>query len=749
MDDTSIPIGNFGDPRLAAHAIGAAPAWLWSLDGDRVIWANPAGCAALGALTLKVLAKRVFAPDASVRIQIARLAATLPQNGAPRLQRLRGFANQGPHLWRPLVCSCSLHRLGNVAGVWVEAAEAIGAALSLAEQVRRLGLDADTAFAAFAPEGSLLFATVEGYRRLGDDATINAIGAKALTAAAMATGDAAGDCAIGPVTLRRIGNGAATVLLARFGPPPAVPDMAAPAPALPTPAENPERRDHAAAVDEPLPSSPSREAALERDGDDDAHRVAANVVPFPSPISFGEARSNADHRMPALSPGEHVTFRELARTLAERLQEVQPSPAPPLVREHASATQPATAATVGYAATTGVAGRPAAWIFHDPPPAFDDYALLNQLPIGILIYRVDELLLANRAFLAMTGYADLGAVSGAGGVDALLMETDIDALADNGETGKRIAIAARGGNQLPVEARLLAVRWNNQPAVALLLSKNEAGGHVQLAETTLRHAEAQPSALRNVPTLLPSRNGADRPSADTALPPGPELPPTVSHDAGTSLSSILGCCDIILDERHGPIGNDRYRECIAEIRRDGLRLMALLADIFEPASRGAGTVPAALGAIDLNTTVRECVAQMQLDAREGHVIVRTSLSPATTKIMADADAVRRIVSSLLGHAIAGSRPGGQVIVSTGISPDGDVMLRLRDNGFGLSDQAVAAAMRSGSVQATSGPMSSESGSLARTKALAEANHARFKITSRPHDGSLFELTFPETPGIQD
>ena len=31
-----------------------------------------------------------------------------------------------------------------------------------------------------------------------------------------------------------------------------------------------------------------------------------------------------------------------------------------------------------------------------------------------------------------------------------------------------------------------------------------------------------------------------------------------------------------------------------------------------------------------------------------------------------------------------------------------------------------------------------------TKALAEANHARFRITSRPDDGTLVEVAFPAT-----
>ena len=229
MDETSFTTGDLCDPRLAAHAIGAAPVWLWSPDGGRVLWANPAACAAFGVETLRELSSRTFAPDAAVRVQVARIAATLPQDGAPRLHRLRGFVNQGPHLWLSLVCSCALVRLDRVLSVLVVAVEAAGPELSLAEQIRRLDFGAAAAIAAFAPDGTLLFATAEGQRRLGGSATIDAIGAHALAATAMAAGAAAGESMIGPIMLRRIGNSACTVLLARFEPAPTAPDIATPA----------------------------------------------------------------------------------------------------------------------------------------------------------------------------------------------------------------------------------------------------------------------------------------------------------------------------------------------------------------------------------------------------------------------------------------------------------------------------------------------------------------------------------------
>ena len=46
------------DPRLAALAISASPAWLWSADATRILWANAAGSALFGAADVRVLAAR-------------------------------------------------------------------------------------------------------------------------------------------------------------------------------------------------------------------------------------------------------------------------------------------------------------------------------------------------------------------------------------------------------------------------------------------------------------------------------------------------------------------------------------------------------------------------------------------------------------------------------------------------------------------------------------------------------------------
>src|SRR5580693_5292855 len=64
------------DPRLAALATGVLPAWLWSADASRILWANGVGAALFGAADAIALAPRRFDVKNPAAAQVIRLAAT-------------------------------------------------------------------------------------------------------------------------------------------------------------------------------------------------------------------------------------------------------------------------------------------------------------------------------------------------------------------------------------------------------------------------------------------------------------------------------------------------------------------------------------------------------------------------------------------------------------------------------------------------------------------------------------------------
>ena len=69
---------------------------------------------------------------------------------------------------------------------------------------------------------------------------------------------------------------------------------------------------------------------------------------------------------------------------------------------------------------------------------------------------------------------------------------------------------------------------------------------------------------------------------------------------------------------------------------------------------------------------------MQAQASRSRIIIRTSLASQLPQVLADALALRQIVTHVVSNAIRLSRAGGQVIVSTTVDASGAAVLRVRD-----------------------------------------------------------------------
>jgi signal transduction histidine kinase len=135
---------------------------------------------------------------------------------------------------------------------------------------------------------------------------------------------------------------------------------------------------------------------------------------------------------------------------------------------------------------------------------------------------------------------------------------------------------------------------------------------------------------------------------------------------------------------------------------------------------------------------------MQPQAARARVIVRSALSMTVPGIIADVRSVRQIVLNLLSNSIKFTGAGGQVIVSTAATERGEVMLRVRDTGIGMSPKDIEIALQP-FRQLTVSPRAGDSGTglgLPLTKALVEANRARFTIKSAVNAGTLVEIVFP-------
>lgn len=146
--------------------------------------------------------------------------------------------------------------------------------------------------------------------------------------------------------------------------------------------------------------------------------------------------------------------------------------------------------------------------------------------------------------------------------------------------------------------------------------------------------------------------------------------------------------------------------------------------------------------VDANRIVSECVSIMQPQASRARVVMRLSLAASLPSLLADERSLRQIVLNLLSNAVKFNQPGGQVIVATALSDSGDVLLRIRDTGVGMSEADVEIALEPFRQLAASKPLGGTGLGLPLTKALVEANRALFSIKSKRHEGTLVEVAFP-------
>ena len=135
--------------------------------------------------------------------------------------------------------------------------------------------------------------------------------------------------------------------------------------------------------------------------------------------------------------------------------------------------------------------------------------LLDLLPVGVLIYRLDRLLYANAAFLDRMGFASLHALEQAGGIDALYVEPGVSSASSTSDTGTPVTISAPQAATMPtpaaaIDARLYTIGWDDNSALALIFSGAGAKkAQAWRAPPSARRSAARPLPRNHPPSVTP------------------------------------------------------------------------------------------------------------------------------------------------------------------------------------------------------------------------------------------------------
>jgi PAS domain S-box-containing protein len=356
-------------------------------------------------------------------------------------------------------------------------------------------------------------------------------------------------------------------------------------------------------------------------------------------------------------------------------------------------------------------------------------AVLDTAADGVVVMDRDGRVLSlNRAAEALFGY----------GYHDIARRPFVELLAQDSERAAREyldLIAAGNVTRVHHDGREVIGRTRAGTPVPLFMTMGRVGDSGKLC-AVFRDVTAWKRAEEE---LVGARRNAERASSAKS-----DFLAKISHEIRTPLNAILGFSEVMMEERFGAIGNERYREYVKDIHTSGGHLVSLINDLLDLSKIEAGKLDLVFANVNLNSLVQQCITLMQPQANRERIIIRSALSASLPTLMADARSVRQIVLNLLSNSIKFTGAGGQVIVSTAATERGEIALRVRDTGAGMTEKEIETAMEPFRQLATSSRWGSAGTGLGLplTKALAEANHARFVIESQKDAGTLVEIVFP-------
>jgi signal transduction histidine kinase len=155
-----------------------------------------------------------------------------------------------------------------------------------------------------------------------------------------------------------------------------------------------------------------------------------------------------------------------------------------------------------------------------------------------------------------------------------------------------------------------------------------------------------------------------------------EFVSSVSHELRTPVTSILGYAED-LAEADLPEAEHRSVEVIA---RNARRLAALVEDLLN-LSREAGQAAGAPTAVDLQSAIVACVADLSAIAERARVTVELH-DQVRPVVAADRLGVDRVLVNLLANAIKFTPPGGRIDITTSTT-DGRGRVEIADTGRGI------------------------------------------------------------------
>jgi PAS domain S-box-containing protein len=219
-----------------------------------------------------------------------------------------------------------------------------------------------------------------------------------------------------------------------------------------------------------------------------------------------------------------------------------------------------------------------------------------------------------------------------------------------------------------------------------------------------------------------------------------ELASSIAHEVNQPLAAVVTSGNAAQRWLAAePPNIDEAQECARRIVRDGKRAADVIARIRMLAQRSTPVK----APVDLNDTIEEVLAMINVETRQHQVAIRTELAAGLPQVLADRVQVQQVVLNLTMNALDAMKGiterRRELFIRSDVDPAG-VCVAVQDTGIGLDPQSMERLFQAFYTTKASGMGMG----LAISRTIIEAHGGRLWATSNHDGGATFQFTLPTT-----
>jgi two-component system cell cycle sensor histidine kinase PleC len=218
----------------------------------------------------------------------------------------------------------------------------------------------------------------------------------------------------------------------------------------------------------------------------------------------------------------------------------------------------------------------------------------------------------------------------------------------------------------------------------------------------------------------------------------------MSHELRTPLNAIIGFSKLLSEQGERRLAQPEIADYANLIHDAAGHLLSVINNILDISKIHSGKCIVDAREVNLGEVLSASASSFRLMAQSAGIKLDDQSEHTLPMIRGDAVKLRQVFTNLISNALKFTRSGGSVTLTTHTTPDGNVVVEVRDTGIGMSEEDVAVALTPfGQVDASHARWREGTGlGLPIASALVQLHDGDLRIRSQKGVGTQVIVTLP-------